>query len=139
MDAIDRKLLNLLTQNSRTPSVALARALGVSRTTVQNRIERLRKKHVIKNFTVALEENFSLSMIRGLMTVHVRAGNAEGVERDFQKIAPIIRCLSVSGPYDYLLEIEVENIGDFDQVIANIRDIPDVRETQSAIVLKDCS
>jgi len=137
MDTIDRKLLNLLTQNSRTPSVALARKLGVSRTTVQNRIERLRKNHVIKSFTVALDDSCSNNMIRGLITVHIRAGKAEEVERDFLKIVQIIRCLSVSGPYDYLLEIAAENIGEFDQVIADIRGIPGVRETQSAIVLKD--
>lgn len=139
MDAIDRKLLNLLTRNSRTPSVTLARELGVSRTTVQNRIERLRKNHVIKSFTVALDDSCLNNMIRGLMTVHVRAGEAEEVERGFRKIVQIIHCLSISGPYDYLLEITAENIGEFDQAIANIRGIPGVRETQSAIVLKDYS
>ena len=41
MDATDRKLIALLRADSRTPVATLARALKVSRGTVQNRIDRM--------------------------------------------------------------------------------------------------
>ncbi|MFM2342433.1 MAG: hypothetical protein RLZZ592_2086 [Pseudomonadota bacterium] len=42
LDETDLKLIALLRRNARTPVAALARALGVTRATVQNRIARAR-------------------------------------------------------------------------------------------------
>ena len=44
LDATDRRLIELLRDNSRLPTATLARHLDVSRGTVQNRIDRLLKK-----------------------------------------------------------------------------------------------
>lgn len=137
MDDIDRKLLNLLTENCRARSVSLARELGVSRTTVQNRIDRLRKNGIIKKFTIELDQGYSRRIFRGLMTVHIQPGKAGEVVRAFQKIVSIVRVLSVSGSYDFFLEISVEEVSEFDQVIADIRKISGVSETQSSVVLKE--
>ena len=43
MDEIDRQLLARLRDNARATTAALARGLGVSRTTVQSRIARLER------------------------------------------------------------------------------------------------
>ena len=42
LDEIDRALLTALTENSRTPIVTLGQQLGIARTTVQVRIDRLK-------------------------------------------------------------------------------------------------
>ena len=47
MDNLDHKLLHLLTKDARASVTDLARALGVSRGTVQNRIDRLLHTKVI--------------------------------------------------------------------------------------------
>ncbi|NCZ65730.1 MAG: AsnC family transcriptional regulator, partial [Rhodobacteraceae bacterium] len=43
MNEIDKKLIQALTDNARAPLTDLARQLGIARTTVQSRIERLEK------------------------------------------------------------------------------------------------
>ena len=54
MDDTDRELLRVLSLDARRPAAELARELGVSRATVQNRIEKLKNSGIIKGFTVEL-------------------------------------------------------------------------------------
>ena len=54
LDDLDRRLIGLLRDDARLPSAALARRLGVSRGTVQNRIDRLIASGVVLGFTARL-------------------------------------------------------------------------------------
>ena len=53
-DAIDDKLIALLQDNARLSTVALAKAVGLSRSTVQERLQRLEQAGVIAQYTVRL-------------------------------------------------------------------------------------
>ncbi|WP_242400971.1 Lrp/AsnC family transcriptional regulator [Acetobacter okinawensis] len=48
LDETDRALLALLSTNARISTVALSKKLGLSRTTVQSRIERLERRGIIQ-------------------------------------------------------------------------------------------
>ncbi|PJN95603.1 AsnC family transcriptional regulator, partial [Amaricoccus sp. HAR-UPW-R2A-40] len=54
LDETDHRLLALLRQDGRMSTTLLARHLGVSRGTVQNRIDRLREAGVLLGFTIRL-------------------------------------------------------------------------------------
>ena len=54
LDEIDRKLVALLQDNARTSTVALAKSVGLSRSTVQERLHRLETAGVIAQYTVRL-------------------------------------------------------------------------------------
>ena len=51
-DEIDQKLISLLRENARRPVAELARLLGLARTTVQARIDRLENTGVITGYTL---------------------------------------------------------------------------------------
>lgn len=51
-DETDQNLLTLLRENARRPVADLARRLGLARTTVQARIERLESSGVISGYTL---------------------------------------------------------------------------------------
>ncbi|CAN5215992.1 hypothetical protein BH09PSE6_BH09PSE6_16930 [soil metagenome] len=53
-DPLDRSLVTLLQANARESATALARKLGVARTTVVARIARLERERVIVGYTVRL-------------------------------------------------------------------------------------
>jgi DNA-binding Lrp family transcriptional regulator len=53
-DAIDDQLIALLQDNARLSTVALAKAVGLSRSTVQERLQRLEQAGVIAQYTVRL-------------------------------------------------------------------------------------
>jgi len=54
LDEVDRKLIALLQDNARLSTVALAKAVGLSRSTVQERLQRLESAGVIAQYTVRL-------------------------------------------------------------------------------------
>ena len=55
LDDTDYRLLAILRDNARTPVTSLAHALGVSRGTVQNRIDKLLENGIIRGFTIRLK------------------------------------------------------------------------------------
>jgi len=55
--------------NARMPVVELARRLGVSRATVQNRMRRLEREGVIRGYTVELKSGAGEPPIRALALI----------------------------------------------------------------------
>ena len=67
----DQALLTLLRENARASAAELARRLGVSRTTVQSRIERLERKGVIAGYSVKLSADYERSLIHAHVLITV--------------------------------------------------------------------
>lgn len=55
LDELDRKILDILKQDARTPNTRIAEMLGKSDTVISFRIRRLKQYGVIKGFTVVLD------------------------------------------------------------------------------------
>ncbi len=82
LDDTDRELIGLLRDNARTPVVALAKKLRVTRATVQNRIARLERDGMIVGYTVKLRPNVEAQRIRALMSIAVEGNRATEVRRE---------------------------------------------------------
>ena len=64
LDATDRKLIALLQDNARLSTVALAKAVGLSRSAVQERVHRLESAGVIAQYTVRLGSGITSSQLK---------------------------------------------------------------------------
>ncbi|RUY14938.1 Lrp/AsnC family transcriptional regulator, partial [Mesorhizobium sp. M7A.F.Ca.CA.004.12.1.1] len=60
----EQALLSLLRENARASTAELARRLGVSRTTVQSRIERLEQRGIISGYGVRLAPDYEQGLVR---------------------------------------------------------------------------
>ena len=135
MDDLDQSLLALLTRDARASTTDLARALGVSRGTVQNRIERLLAQRVIQRFTVALgasEEDYQIS---AFALIRLEASDGKVAIKTLRRIDSIIDISTLSGAFDLVVEIRTSSLKRLDGILDRIRAIPDVAETQSHIRL----
>ena len=63
LNKTDKKLISLLRVNARTSVSDLAKKIGVSRTTVQNRLDRLEQSGVIAGYTITLKPEVEKSQI----------------------------------------------------------------------------
>lgn len=54
MDYRDRKIIEILSKDSRTPNTEIAKQLGVSESTVRKRIKALEKKGVIEKYSIVV-------------------------------------------------------------------------------------
>jgi DNA-binding Lrp family transcriptional regulator len=135
LDQRDKQLIALLRENSREPIVNLAKQLGVSRTTVQNRIEALERKQVIKKFTIEFDEKYQQRLLKAQMLVNLTPGVSRTVIKALQKRPQITSIMSVSGIYDLIVELSVEASFELDALVDDIRETPGIIATTSCIVL----
>ena len=56
-DDIDRKLIGLLQADARQSTMALAKRLGLARSTVHERLSRLEREGIIRGYSVVLARN----------------------------------------------------------------------------------
>ncbi len=135
MDEIDRRLLETLRENARTPTAQLARMLGLSRTTVQSRLERLERTAVITGYTVRLSEAYERGQIHAYILLTVTLKKAPSVVTAMRRL-PAVRLLqSVSGPFDLIAEVVAPSVAEMDAVIDSLGALDGVERTTSSVVL----
>lgn len=135
MDTTDQALLDALRENARLSTAALARQLGLSRTTVQSRLERLERQRVIAGYTVVVPDALEASLVRAHVLITVAPRQSAGIEAALRRI-PEVRVLhSVSGPFDLIAIVAARSIAELDRLIDHVGTLDGVERTQSAIVL----
>ena len=131
----DRSLLALLGENARMPTAVLARKLGLSRTTVQARLERLERDGVITGYGVRLSSDYERGLVRAHILVTLAARALPRVTRDLEAMQAVRIVHSVSGSFDLIAIVETPSISVLDLVIDRIGTIEGVEKTLSSIVL----
>ena len=113
----------------------LARRLGLSRTTVQSRLERLERGGVITGYTVKLSEAHERGQILAYVMITVAPKQSAAVVQVVRGL-PAVRLLqSVSGPFDLIALIAAPSVAEVDQVIDAIGMLEGVDRTTSSIVM----
>lgn len=131
----DRDLLALLSDNSRMPVATLAKKLGLSRTTVQTRIERLERDGVIAGYGVRLSERYASSLIRAHILITIAPKALSQVVSALERLKPVTALHSVSGNFDLIALLAAPSILELDQAIDEIGNIDGVERTLSSIIL----
>jgi DNA-binding Lrp family transcriptional regulator len=131
----DRELLALLGENSRIPVATLAKKLGLSRTTVQARIERLEREGVIAGYGIRLSEQYASSLIRAHILITIAPKALSQVVRALDRLKPVTTLHSVSGSFDLIALLAAPSILELDQAIDEIGTIDGVERTLSSIIL----
>lgn len=135
MDDLDQKLLALLQKDSRLSVTVLAKTLGVSRGTIQNRIDRLLDTGSIQRFTLELGPNVEGQQVSAFALVRVRVDDGRAVLMALRKVPGVLEVSTLSGVFDLVIELRATSLTEMDRVLDQIRAIPDVAETQCHIRL----
>lgn len=131
----DQALIMLLRENARASTAELARRLGVSRTTVQSRIERLEKRGVIAGYSVKLSPDHERSLVRAHILVTALPKLSASVEAVLRRIPEVRTLHSVSGNFDMIIVVEASSVRDLDTLIDKIGALDGVERTLSSIIL----
>jgi DNA-binding Lrp family transcriptional regulator len=131
----DRALIALLRENARASTAELARKLGVSRTTVQSRIERLEKQGIIEGYGVRLAADYERNLVRAHILVTVPPKLSVAVGAELRRIPEVRTLHSVSGNFDMIIVVEAPSVRDLDLLIDHIGALDGVERTLSSIIL----
>ena len=134
-DSRDQDLIRLLQADSRVPTATLAKRLGLSRTTVQARMDRLVASGAIASFTIRLGDLLASRRVRGHVLVTAAPKAAAAIEATLRTLPQVQALHSVSGPFDMIVEVAAGSIQELDTVLDQIGMIDGVERTTSSIIL----
>ncbi len=135
LDDKDKALIAMLSANSRESTAELARKLGLSRSTVKGRIERLEKHGVITGYTIRYSEAFATSQIRAQVMISYAPKQSSQIVRNLRLLPTIKAVYAVNGIYDMIALVSADSTGDLDQTLDQIGEIEGIEKTVSSIVL----
>lgn len=131
----DRQLLSLLSENARLPTAMLARKLGLSRTTVQSRIEKLERDGVIAGYGIRLSDDFEQGLVKAHVLITLAPKALARVTQELHALQEVRTLHSVSGSFDLIAIIAAPSISALDLIIDRIGEIDGVERTLSSVVL----
>jgi DNA-binding Lrp family transcriptional regulator len=110
--------------------------LGLARGTVQSRLTRLIEARVIKRFTVELNAPEAHDLVCAVMMIEVRGNTANSVQKALQRMPEITSLHRTCGVWDLVVEIETTNLVEFDGILARIRELPGVSNSETCPLLR---
>ena len=135
MDGTDRRLLSLLRDDARMPVAAMAKSLGVSRGTVQNRLARLEADGTVVGYTVRLKNASDDERIRAFMTVAVEGNRTDEVLKALRGDPAVCALHTTNGRWDIVAELRTESLEAVDKVLGRIRLIDGISSTETSLLL----
>ena len=131
----DQQLLAVMRGNARASATELAQILGISRSTVQKRLERLETEGVIAGYTIQLSSEYLDQEIKAHVMITVSPRMTADIIKDMEKLDGVRAIYSVSGPHDLIAEIAAMSVTDLDKMIDEIIAIEGVERTVSSVIL----
>ncbi len=135
MDETDRELIAQLEQNARLPVATLARRLGLARSTVQARIERLEERGIIAGYALKLGDEARGDIIRATVLIQIEPRSAPAVVSRLKTLTQVETAHTASGRFDMILRLAATSTAHLDQALDIIGEIDGVRGSESLIHL----
>ena len=134
MDQLDRRIIAALQHNARDSTTRIATILGVARTTVHERINRMEERGVIAGYSVVLRESEDAPRVQIIVLLEVQQKETTRIIRRLEAYPEVKLCLSINGEFDLLLSAEAPRIEDLDILVDELARIPGVLRTNTSVV-----
>lgn len=136
LDATDQGLLSMLRDNARTSIVDLAKRLGVSRATVQNRMRRLEDEGVIDGYTVSIGAEIEKPAVRALMSIRAQSADESKVIAKLRGNPNVSAVHHTTGRWDLIAEIQTDSLASFNKIVGALRLIDGITATETNLLLE---
>ena len=137
IDEIDRKILDLLQANARLSNAEMAEAVGLTVSSVHERVKKLEKKGIITGYVAQVNaEKLGkplLALVR--LTVSSHDATREGIRGLCAAEPDILECHNVAGEDCYILKIRAAGPKQLEKLLAAIRNATETSRSVTNIVL----
>lgn len=138
VDNLDRKILNIVMNNARTPSKDIAIVCGVSRAAIHQRIQRLIEMGVIVGSGYNVDPRKLGYNTCTYVGVKLEKGSLyREVVKHLEKIPEVVECHFTTGPYSMLIKVFAHDNQHLMELLNDrIQHIEGVTETETLISLE---
>ena len=135
LDALDLRLLRAVTERPRAGFLELARLTGVSRVTVQARLERLERSGVVTGYRPDIDLAGAGYPVRALATLEISQGALAEVAAGLSAIPQVLEACATTGTGDVHCQLAASSHQELQETLLRIDRIPAVTRSISVIVL----
>ncbi|WP_133532896.1 Lrp/AsnC family transcriptional regulator [Flavobacterium dankookense] len=139
MDAIDKKLLELLQNDTKKTTAALAVKLNLSVTAVYERIKKLEREGIIDKYVALLNRNKINKGFVVFCHLKLLQHTKEFInqfEKEVVKLDEVLECFHVSGDYDYILKICVKDMEEYREfMVTKLTTLNHIGSTHSTFMI----
>ncbi len=141
IDKIDRKILTVLQADGRIPNVELAERVGLSPTSIGERLRRLQRDGYIEGYSVRLNPQLLGLGLLVFVEVLMDKTTPDVFERFARavRLAPeVLECHMVAGGFDYLVKARVADMAAYRRFLGEtLLALPGVRESRTYAVMEE--
>ena len=137
IDEIDRKILDLMQGNAKLSNAELAECVGLTVSSVHERVKKLERKGVIRGYVAVVDADKLgkplLAFVRLTVASHEEA--RASVTDLCSKEPDILECHNVAGEDCYILKVRAEGPKQLERLISAVRGSADANRSVTNIVL----
>lgn len=134
IDETDRHLLALLRENARAPVSDLARKLGLARSTVQARIDRMETAGAISGYTLR-SSAATAPPLRATALISIEPRSGPAVLARLKSLPGVEVVHTTSGRFDLLVQVSATTTAELDDTLDRIGEAKGVKSSESLIHL----
>ena len=134
IDNLDKKIIDILKEDSRRPFVDIADQLGVSEGTVRSRVHRMTNDGIIRGFTIKT----SSKNVKALVDIRMDV-NTEGEEiaKELSNVPGVTEVYEVTGDQDMVVVVDVDSSQKLNEIVDKIRRFKNILSTRTRLILKE--
>jgi Lrp/AsnC family transcriptional regulator for asnA, asnC and gidA len=137
LDEINLKIIDILSRDSSTRFVEVAKKIGISDATVHMRVRRLIASRIIGKFTISVNNCRIGYDHLAFMGINVEPGFAEEVVHGLSNVEAVLEIHEMHGRFDLILKIRSKDLDEMRDIVVNkIRTLPHILEIELMTVLK---
>lgn len=129
MDSRDIKIVEILKEDSRKSIREIARITGIRPSTVHQRIQKLIKENVIKNFTIKL----NYQQLNQKFVAFVLVNTKGELPASFFSNPQIKDVFGITGEFDLLLKLRFKDVNEFNDFLITLRKNPRIAKTLTLV------
>ncbi len=132
MDAIDKKILELLQKNGRMTVKEITQTISLTAPAVSERIKRLEKDGVIQGYTAIINPRKMGRTVHAIINVSVQPADTDKLLSLVTNDPMVVECHHVTGEYSYMIKVDAYEISDLEKLIVKFQKMG---ETSTQIIL----
>jgi len=141
LDTTDKKILSLLQKDTKQTNKQLSLLLNLSVTAVYERIKKLERQGIIKKYVALIDKdqiNKSFLVFCHVKLIQHSREFLSTFEKEILKLKEVSECFHVSGDYDYILKIYVENMQAYREfMVTKLTTIKHIGSTHSIFTISE--
>ena len=138
LDGIDKKILQMLMENSRRPILEIAKNIGISGAAIHQRLRKLEKNNLIIGSSIKVNTKILGYTTMAFIGIFLdRATNNKTVVNQLKEIKEILECHYTTGDWSILAKLICKDNEDLMEILTKkIQTIKGVARTETYISLE---